>query len=145
MTLNDLLENSRAAAGADLKALIDQPERHMDAGAFRAFVSDVRLWAMATTGKSGNPHIAPVHLSLTEDDELQMTIHTESVRMHDIQRDPRVAFTAWADGGRMVIYYGNASVIAGTERVSGAGGRDKPTVRLKIEPSRIYAMDPQRG
>ncbi len=144
-TLDGLLEASRAAAGADLKSLIDQPERHMDADAFRAFVADVRLWAMATTGKSGNPHIAPVHLGLSEDDELQMTIHTESVRMADIRRDPRVAFTAWADGGRMVILYGAASVIPGSAGVSGAGGRDKPIVRLKIEPTRIYAMDPQRG
>ena len=144
MTLDDVLIDSRAAAGPDLKALIDQPGRHMDAAAFRAFVADVRLWAMATAGASGNPHIVPVHLSLAEDDELQMTIHTESVRMRDIERDPRVAFTAWADGGRMVILYGTAGVIPGSAGVSGAGGRDKPTVRLRIEPTRIYAMDPGR-
>ncbi len=62
--LSDLLDQGRSNAGPDLKALIDQPGRHMDQEAFREFVSDVRLWAMATTGKSGSPHIAPVHLSL---------------------------------------------------------------------------------
>jgi len=142
--LNELLDASRAAAGLDLKALIDQPGRQMDAAAFRAFVTDVRLWAMATTGRNGSPHIAPVHLQLSDEDELRMTIHTESVRMRDIERDPRVAFTAWADGGRMAIIYGVAQVIPGSEGVSGAGGRDKPTARLRIEPARIYAMDPQR-
>jgi hypothetical protein len=143
--LAELLQRSRAAAGDDLKSLIDQPERHMNVEAFRAFVGEVRLWAMATTGASGNPHIAPVHLRLTEDDELQMTIHIESVRMRDIERDPRVAFTGWADGGRMAIIYGEAGIIPGSERTSGAGGRHKPVATLKIEPTRIYAMDPQRG
>jgi hypothetical protein len=144
-TLDNLLEESRANAGADLKALIDQPDRHMDGEDFRTFVGDVRLWAMATSGSEGSPHIAPVHLRLTDDDTLQMTIHTESVRMRDVQRDPRVAFTGWAEGGRMAIIYGRASVIPGSEGVSGAGGREKPIVRLRIEPTRIYAMDPQRG
>ncbi len=65
--------------------------------------------------------------------------------MRDIKRDPRVAFTGWADGGRMAIIYGNASVIPGTEGVSGAGGREKPVIRLNIEPTRIHAMDPKRG
>ncbi|MEZ4522507.1 MAG: pyridoxamine 5'-phosphate oxidase family protein [Thermomicrobiales bacterium] len=142
--LDDLLQQSRSRAGADLRGLIDQPERHMNAAAFRAFVDEVRLWAMATSGKNGSPHIAPVHMSITDDDELQMTIHVESVRMRDIDRDPRVAFTGWAEGGRMAIIYGEASVIPGSERVSGAGGREKPVVRLKITPTRIYAMDPAR-
>lgn len=143
-SLGELIDQSRARAGSDLKGLIDQPGRQMDEQGFREFVHDVRLWAMATTGKSGSPHIAPVHLSISEADELQMTIHLESVRMRDIERDPRVAFTGWADGGRMAIIYGNASVIPGSESVSGAGGREKPVARLKIEPTRIYAMDPQR-
>ena len=144
-TLADLLDQGRSKAGPDLKALIDQPGRQMDAAAFREFVADARLWAMATTGKTGSPHIAPVHLSLSDDDQLQMTIHVESVRMRDIKRDPRVAFTGWADGGRMAIIYGDASTIPGTEGVSSAGGREKPVVRLKINPTRIYAMDPKRG
>lgn len=144
-TLEGLLQQSRAQAGDDLKALIDQPNRHMEAEAFRAFVSEVRLWAMATSGESGSPHIAPIHLRLTTEDEIQMTIHTESVRMRDIERNPQVAFTGWADGGRMAIIYGRASVIPGSDGVSSAGGRDKPIVRLRIKPTRIYAMDPQRG
>lgn len=143
-TLDSLLEESRASAGADLKALIDQPDRHMDGDAFRAFVDDVRLWAMATSGSEGRPHIAPVHMRLTDEDALQMTIHTDSVRMRDVQRDPRVAFTGWADGGRMAIIYGRASIIPESKGVSSAGGREKPVVRLRIDPTRIYAMDPQR-
>ena len=143
--IEHLLESSRNLAQSDLKALIDQPGRQMPADGFRAFMAEVRLWAMATTGQSGSPHIAPVHLRLTEDDRLQMTIHTESVRMRDIGRDARVAFTGWASGGKMAIIYGTASVIPGSEGVSTAGGREKPIVRLEIEPTRIYAMDPDRS
>ncbi len=141
-TLDELLRQGRQQAGGDLKSLIDHPDCQMDAEAFRTFVAEVGIWAMATAGESGSPHIAPVHLRLTDDDEFQMTMHTESVRMRDIERDPRVAFTGWADGRRMAIIYGRASRIPGTDRLSGAGGRDKPVVTLKIEPTRIYAMNP---
>ncbi|CAN5584244.1 hypothetical protein BH23CHL2_BH23CHL2_10930 [soil metagenome] len=138
--LGELLEQSRSRAGSDLRELIDRPDRHMDADAFRAFVAETPLWAMATASASGSPHIAPVHLRLTDNDELQITIHTESVRMRDIERDPRVAFTGWADGGRMAIIYGSASVDPDSQRVSDAGGREKPVASLRIVPARIYAM-----
>jgi hypothetical protein len=32
-----------------------------------------------------------------------------------------------------------------SERESGAGGHAKSVVSLRIEPTRIYAMDPHRG
>lgn len=140
-----LLERSHAAAQPDLKSIFDAPERRMSADEFRAFFNNVRLWAMATSGASGSPHIAPVHLRLTDDDRIEMTIHVESVRMRDIERDPRVAFNSWGEGGRTAIIYGTAQVIPGSERESGAGGRAKPVVSLRIEPTRIYAMDPRRS
>lgn len=143
--LDALLEHGRSRAGSDLKELIDRPDRHMDADAFRTFVAETPLWAMATASESGSPHIAPVHLRLTDNDELQITIHTESIRMRDIERDPRVAFTGWADGGRMAIIYGSASVVPGSERVSNAGRREKPVASLRIVPARIYAMGRRPG
>lgn len=143
--LDELLDESIATAQPDLKSIFDTGERRMSAAELRAFFQSVRLWAMATTGANGSPHIAPVHVRLTDDDQLEMTIHVESVRMRDIERDPHVAFNSWGEGGKTAIIYGIASVIPGSERESGAGGRAKPVVRLRIEPTRIYAMDPRRG
>jgi uncharacterized pyridoxamine 5'-phosphate oxidase family protein len=143
--LSDLLTQSGEQARPALKALFNQPGREMSVEEFRDFFRSIRLFSMATTSASGGPHIAPVHVRLTDDDEFQMTIQAESLRWQDIQRDPRVAFTGWVEGGRIVILYGKAAEIPGTRRMSTAGGREKPVLSLRIEPTRIHAMDPRRG
>lgn len=142
--LSDLLNQSGKLARPALKALFNQPGRAMTVEEFREFFGSVGLFAMATTSASGGPHIAPVHVRLTEADEFEMTIQEESLRWRDIQRDPRVAFTGWAEGGKTVILYGRAVEIPGTRRKSTAGGREKPVLTLRIEPNRIHAMDPRR-
>ena len=142
--LQRLLEDSRERSGAALNSLFNQQGREMSVQEFREFFRSVRLFAMATTGASGGPHIAPVHLQLTDDDEIHLTIQEESLRWQDIQRDPRVAFTGWAEGGKTMILYGRATEIPGTRRASTAGGRSKPVLALRIEPTRIHAMDPRR-
>lgn len=142
--LEQLLDTSVERAGDDLKSLIDQPDRRMSVDEFREFVRSVSLWAMATSSPAGNPHVAPVHLRLTDEDEFEMTIHTKSVRMRDIEHNPHVGFTGWGEGGKMAIIYGRAELIPGSERESTAGGRSKPVATLRIEPDRIYAMDPRR-
>jgi hypothetical protein len=142
--LQQLLSESSGKARRALDSLFNQPGREMTVEEFRDFFRSVGLFAMATTSASGSPHIAPVHVRLTDDDEFQMTIQAESLRWQDIQRDPRVAFTGWADGGKTVILYGKAIEIPGTRRTSTAGGREKPVLTLRIEPTRIHAMDPRR-
>ena len=138
--IQKLLDESGEKAQAALKSLFGQPGREVTVEEFRDLFRSIRLFAMATTGESGGPHIAPVHLQLTEDDAFEMTIQEESLRWQDIQRDPRVAFTGWADGGKTVILYGRAVEIPGTRRVSTAGGRSKPVLSLRIEPTRVHAM-----
>lgn len=143
--IQQLLDESAGKAQPALKSLFGQPERAMTAGEFREYFHSIRLFAMATTGDTGGPHIAPVHVQLTDGDEFEMTIQEESLRWKDIQRDPRVAFTGWADGGKTVILYGVASELPNTRRESTAGGRPKPVLTLRIEPTRIHAMDPRRA
>ena len=143
--LQQLLNDSSGKAQPALKSLFNQPGRAMSVDEFREFFRSIRLFSMATTSASGGPHIAPVHVKITDDDEFQMTIQTESLRWQDIQRDPRVAFTGWVEGGKTVILYGTATPIPGTERESTAGGRPKPVLTLRIEPTRIHAMDPRRN
>jgi uncharacterized pyridoxamine 5'-phosphate oxidase family protein len=142
--LQRLLDDSGNKAQTALSSLFNQPGREMTADEFREFFRSVGLFAMATTSASGGPHIAPVHVRLTDEDEFQMTIQEESLRWRDIQRDPRVAFTGWADGGKTVILYGRAEEIPNTRRESTAGGRSKPVLTLRIAPTRIHAMDPRR-
>lgn len=142
--LKQLLEESGAHARPALRSLFNQPNRAMSIEEFREFFRSVRLFAMATTSASGGPHIAPVHLKLSDDDEIRLTIQEESLRWQDIQRDPRVAFTGWAEGGKTVILYGRAVEIPDSRRESTAGGRIKPVLTLQIEPTRIHAMDPRR-
>jgi uncharacterized pyridoxamine 5'-phosphate oxidase family protein len=139
-----LLDESASHAQTALKSLFNQPGRAMTADEFRECFRSIRLFAMATTGSTGGPHIAPVHVQLTDDDEFEMTIQTESVRWKDVQRDPRVAFTGWVEGGKTVILYGSAAEIPDTRRESTAGGRSKPVLTLRIDPTRIHAMDPRR-
>ncbi|MBA2453792.1 MAG: pyridoxamine 5'-phosphate oxidase family protein [Chloroflexia bacterium] len=139
-----LLDESASHAQTALKSLFNQPGRTMTADEFRECFRSIRLFAMATTGSTSGPHIAPVHVQLTDDDEFEMTIQTESVRWKDVQRDPRVAFTGWAEDGKTVILYGNAAEIPDTRRESTAGGRSKPVLTLRIDPTRIHAMDPRR-
>ena len=143
--LKQLLEASSTKAGQALGSLFNQPGRDVNVDEFREMFRAIRLFAMATTSASGGPHLAPVHVQLTEDDEFRMTIQAESLRWQDIQRDPRVAFTGWADGGKTVILYGRASEVPDSHRTSTAGGREKPVLTLDIEPTRIHAMDPRRG
>lgn len=142
--IQQLLDESDGKAQPALKSLFGQPGRAMTADEFRETFRSIRLFAMATTGESGGPHIAPVHVQLTDDDEFQMTIQEESVRRRDILRNPRVAFTGWAEGGKTIILYGNAREIPNTRRDSTAGSRTKPVLTLRIEPTRIHAMDPRR-
>ncbi len=142
--IQQLLDESASRAQGALKSLFGQPGRAMTAGEFREFFRSIRLFAMATTGESGGPHIAPVHVQLTDDDEFEMTIQEESVRWQDVQRDPRVAFTGWAEGGKTVILYGTVTEVPNTRRNSTAAGRSKPVLTLRIQPSRIHAMDPRR-
>jgi hypothetical protein len=141
VVLDSLLSASLEDAGPAVKAVFDRDDRRLSAEELRSFWRETRMFAVATSGKNGSPHIAPVHVVMNEDDGLEMAIFEDSVRLKDLRRDPRIAITTWAPDGRIAIVYGRASEVADTRREAGPNsGRFVITMRIDID--RAYAMKP---
>ena len=98
-TLQELLDKSVETAGPAIKATFGRDERRFNADQFREFWRATRMFAVSTAGKSGAPNIAPVHVTLRDDDDLEMAIFEDSVRLKDLRRDPRISITSWGEGG----------------------------------------------
>ena len=144
-TLQELLDRSVETAGPAIKATFGREDRRFNAEQFREFWRATRMFAVSTAGKSGAPNIAPVHVTLREDDDLEMAIFEDSVRLKDLRRDPRISITSWGEGGAVVIVYGRCSEIEGSRREVNPGGN--PELRryvtmMRIEMTRAYAMKP---
>ncbi len=139
--LQRILDRSRAHAGAAVRDTFDRPERRMTAMEFISFWNESRMKAMATVGKNGAPHLAPVHAEFL-DGRLRSTIYENAVRRRDLRDHPHVALTTWGPNGATAIVYGRAREVPGSLRETrpGATGRPRRTVALDIEVTRIYAM-----
>ena len=140
-SLQQILDDSLATAGPAVKATFDKDERRLSAEDLRAFWAETRMFAVSTVGAAGEPHIAPVHVSLGDDDALEMAIFEDSVRLKDLRRDPRIAITSWAPDGRIVIVYGRATETPDSRREAGQGS-GRFIVMMRIEIDRAYAMRP---
>jgi hypothetical protein len=141
-TLQQILDDSLASAGAAVSATFDKPERRISAEEFRELWRETRMYAVATNAKQGAPHIAPVHVLLAEDDSLEMAIFEDSARLRDLRRDPHIAITTWAPDGRIAIVYGRTTEVADSRREVGReAGRYILTMRIEID--RAYAMRPR--
>ncbi|HWC30408.1 MAG TPA: pyridoxamine 5'-phosphate oxidase family protein [Dehalococcoidia bacterium] len=141
-TLQQILDDSLGSAGAAVKATFDKPERRVSAEEFRELWRETRMFAVATNAKDGAPHIAPVHVLLTDDDGLEMAIFDDSARLRDLRRDPRISITTWAPDGRIAIVYGRCSEVEGSRReITRDPGRYILTMRIEID--RAYAMRPR--
>ena len=141
MSLQELLDGSLATAGPAVRATFDRDDRRMTADGLRAFWAETRMFAVATTGAHGEPHIAPVHVAMLDDGNLEMAIFEDSVRLKDLRRDPRIAVTSWAPDGRIAIVYGRATEVPDTRREVGRDpGRFILTMRIAVD--RAYAMQP---
>ena len=139
--LQTILDDSIATAGPAMQAVFGRDDWRMDAEQLREFWKGTRMFAVSTVGKDGGPHIAPVHVLMGEDDELEMAIFEDSVRLRDLRRDPRIAITTWGEEGRIAIVYGRRSEVPGTRREARAGsGRFVITMRIDVD--RAYAMKP---
>ena len=147
-TLQEVLDASAADAGPAMAATFAREDRRLDADGFREFWRSTRMFAVSTVGAKGDPHIAPVHVLLQEDDTLEMAIFEDSVRLRDLRRNPRIAITTWADDGRVAIVYGACSEVPGSRRPVNAGGNppsDRYIITMRIEMTRAYAMHPRRA
>jgi predicted pyridoxine 5'-phosphate oxidase superfamily flavin-nucleotide-binding protein len=146
--LQQILDESLATAGPAVAATFGAGDRRLSAEEFREFWRSVRMFAVATSGPSGWPHIAPVHVQLTDDDHLEMVIFEDSTRLADLRANPRIAITTWADDGRLAIVYGLAREVEGSRRPIGRGGEaeaGRHVLTMRIEVRRAYAMAPRRG
>jgi predicted pyridoxine 5'-phosphate oxidase superfamily flavin-nucleotide-binding protein len=139
--LQEIIRRSTATAGPAAADSIAYPERQMTAREFADFWAGARLIAMATVGRSGQPHIAPVHAKL-DGTNLRLVIYDNTMRRSDLAHNPRVAFTTWNSQGAAAIVYGRAREIAGSLRQSrpGRSGRPRQVVEIEVELTRIYAM-----
>jgi hypothetical protein len=139
--LQRILDHSRTRAGQAVRDTFEQPERQMTALEFVTFWNGSHLKAMATAGRSGEPHIAPVHAEFVNG-RLRSTIYENAVRRRDLRDNPRVALTTWGPHGAAAIVYGRANEIPNSLRDTrpGAAGAARRTVALDIEITRIYAM-----
>jgi len=138
-----VLDHSRKSAGEAVLDTFGRSERSMTALEFVQFWNDCRMKAMATEGTNG-PHIAPVHAEFVNG-RLRSTIYETAVRRRDLRRNPSVALTTWAAHGAAAIVYGIAREVPGSSRETrpGATGRNRRTVALEIEVTRIYCMKPR--
>ena len=62
--LQALIDRSTRTATPSVADSTAYPERQMTAAELMEFWSRIRLFAMATVGRAGQPHIAPVHAEL---------------------------------------------------------------------------------
>jgi hypothetical protein len=139
--IQHILDRSRTKAGQAVRDTFAHPERQMTALEFATFWNGSRMKAMATAGKNGAPHIAPVHAELING-RLRSTIYENAVRRRDLRDNPHVALTTWGPHGATAIVYGRAREMPDSLRETrpGATGTARRTVALDIEMTRIYAM-----
>ncbi len=139
--LQAVLDRSRATASPAIRETFGNPDRQMTAAELVAFWNSVRLIAVATVGTNGQPHIAPVHARF-EDDRLVMWSYENATRRVDLQRNPRIALTAWGDDRSVAIAYGRATEIPDQRRATrpGSSGTPRFIVPVRIELTRVHAM-----
>lgn len=142
--LQAVMDRSSASAGVAVRDTFDRAERRMTAGEFVAFWNATRLKAMATVGRGGAPHMAPVHADFVAG-RLRTTIYEHAVRRRDLRDNPHVSFTTWGPNGAAAIVSGIAREVPDSLRETrpGATGQTRRTVTLDVEVTRIYAMKPR--
>ena len=145
MKLEELLAKSAESAGPAIAATFNHPERRLTVDEFRRFWRGTRMWAVATAGKNGGPHIAPVHVILDDGDVFRMSIFEDSVRLADLRRDPRIAVTSWGEDGTVAILYGRCSEVSGSRKELSSGGSaaGRTVISMEIAPTRLHVMCPR--
>ena len=145
MTLEELLARSAQSAGPAIAATFNKPGRELTVHEFRAFWRGTRMWAGATRGENGAPHIAPVHVLLEDGDVFRTSMFEDSARLADLRRDPRIAITGWADDGTVAVLYGRCSEVPDSRRELPRGGDAgaRAVLSMEIAPTRLHVMCPR--
>jgi predicted pyridoxine 5'-phosphate oxidase superfamily flavin-nucleotide-binding protein len=144
--LDALIAKSARTATPAAAESVAYAGRQMSAAELIEFWQNVSLIAMATVGKRGQPHIAPVHARL-DGVRLRLVIYDNAVRRRDLAANPRVAFTTWSAGGAVAILYGLAREVPQSRRAArpGRSGKQRFVIEVEVELTRVYAMRaPQR-
>jgi hypothetical protein len=139
--LQAVLDHSTRTAGASVAVSVAAPARQMSAAEVVEFWRGVRLFAMTTVGRSGQPHTAPVHARL-RGARIELVIYDDTVRRTDLRENPRVSFSSWNGSGAALIAYGRAREVPGTLRDARPAqtGKVRRVVEIGVELTRIYAM-----
>lgn len=139
--LQALIDRSTQTATPAVADSVAYPGRQMTAQEFAEFWNGTKLVAMATVGRNGEPHIAPVHAALVGT-TLRLVIYDNTVRRADLASIPRVAFTTWREDGAAAIVYGHAIEIPNSLRDArpGRSGKPRKVVEVEVRLKRIYAM-----
>lgn len=142
VALDAVIEASGGSAGPALADSVAWAPRRMNAAQLFEFWRGIRLVAMATVGKRGQPHMAPVHAEL-HGSSLRVLVYDDAVRRRDLTGNPRVAFTAWNAEGAVAMLYGRATEIEGSLRAArpAQSGRERRVVEFDVRLSRVHAMN----
>jgi len=139
--LQALIERSTRTATPAVADSVAHAPRQMTAAELVEFWRSVRLVAMATVGRVGQPHIAPVHAEIAGT-TLRLVVYENTVRRQDLAANPRVAFTTWRADGAVAILYGRAREVPDSLREArpGRSGRPRRVVTIEVRLTRVYAM-----
>jgi PPOX class probable F420-dependent enzyme len=87
---------------------------------------DGKLGVVSTIGKDGSPHASPVMISL-EGETLRFETDSDSQKLCNIERDPRVAVLVFGQPKWGVLVHGRAEVL------SKGTGREQAQIRVVPE------------
>lgn len=139
--IQQALDRGSRRGGVAVRDTFGNPTRAMTARQFVTFWNECRVKAMATVGRNGQPHLAPVHADFVEG-ILRSSIYENARRLDDLRHNPVVAFTTWGPNGAAAIVRGRARIVPGSLRDTrpGATGRPRRTWLLEIDLDEIHAL-----
>ncbi len=137
--LRALLDRSTQTATPAVADSVAYPARQMSAAEFVEFWRSVRLVAMATVGRAGQPHIAPVHAQLAGT-TLRLRIYEDTVRRQDLpsagRTSPPTRTSLSPPGGLMALLQSCTAGRARTQAACALRGRARAAGRGERSDSR---------
>lgn len=150
--LQELLDESYAAAGAHLRSVVT-PERRLDAAGVVAELGAMRVMALATTTARGEPRVGPVD-GLFHRGRLHFGSGADSVRFRHIRAQPAVSASVIEGERLQVTVHGVAREVRPDDELTaflvGVYGREawdgwmSALPWARIEPTRMIAFRSRR-